>query len=123
MQRQPSLLLVEERLDPVRDTLGAAGHLSLTLPGAVTEALLTRVPAVFHGGINDVLLTGLALAVADWCRRKPHRVAGQLSCRQPSGAGAPATRCCSIWRGMAARRIWAAKKDWAASVVDWATST
>ena len=75
MQRQPSLLLVEKRLDPERDTLGVAGHLSLTLPGAVTEALLTRVPAAFHGGINDVLLTGLALAVADWCRRKPHRVA------------------------------------------------
>ena len=36
----------------------------------VTAALLTRVPAAFHGGINDVLLTGLALAVADWCRRR-----------------------------------------------------
>src|SRR5205085_4982691 len=58
-----------ERLDPVRDTLGTAGHLTLTLPAAVTDALLTRVPAVFHGGIDDVLLTGLALAVADWCRR------------------------------------------------------
>ena len=74
MQRLPSLLLVEERLDPARDTLGAAGHLRLTLPGALTQALLTRVPAAFHGGIDDVLLTGLALAVADWCRRKPHRV-------------------------------------------------
>jgi hypothetical protein len=39
------------------------------LPSAVTDALLTRVPAAFHGGIDDVLLTGLALAVADWCRR------------------------------------------------------
>ena len=35
----------------------------------MTDALLTRVPAAFHGGIDDVLLTGLALAVADWCRR------------------------------------------------------
>ena len=66
---EPSLLLAEEQLDPVRDTLGTAGHLTLTLPAAVTEALLTRVPAAFHGGIDDVLLTGLALAVADWCRR------------------------------------------------------
>ena len=39
--------------------LGTAGHLTLTLPAAVTDALLTRVPAAFHGGINDVLLTGL----------------------------------------------------------------
>ena len=32
--------------------------------------MLTRVPAAFHGGINDVLLTGLAVAIADWCRRR-----------------------------------------------------
>src|SRR5258708_320620 len=69
LQREPSLLLSAERLDPIRDTLGTAGHLTLTLPPAVTDALLTRVPAAFHGGIDDVLLTGLALAVADWCRR------------------------------------------------------
>ena len=69
MQREPSLLLSAERLDPARDRLGTAGHLTLTLPPAVTDALLTRVPAAFHGGIDDVLLTGLALAVADWCRR------------------------------------------------------
>ena len=49
---------------------GTAGHLTLTLPAAITGALLTRVPAAFHGGINDVLLTGLVLAVADWCRRR-----------------------------------------------------
>src|SRR3954462_4520802 len=69
MQREPSLLLSAERLDPARDTLGTAGHLTLTLPPVVTDALLTRVPSAFHGGIDDVLLTGLALAVADWCRR------------------------------------------------------
>ena len=90
MQREPSLLLSAERLDPVRDTLGTAGHLTLTLPSAVTDALLTRVPAAFHGGIDDVLLTGLALAVADWCRR---HVQGARSChpswRQPCGAARP----------------------------------
>ena len=36
----------------------------------MTQALLTRVAAAFHGGIDDVLLTGLAVAVADWCRRQ-----------------------------------------------------
>ena len=77
-----------------------AGHLTLTLPAAVTQALLTRVPAAFHGGINDVLLTGLALAVADWCRR--HVQGAGVGAR----AGAQATRCCSIWRGMVARRSW-----------------
>ena len=28
------------------------------------------MPAAFHGGINDVLLTGLVVAIADWCRRR-----------------------------------------------------
>ena len=41
---KPSLLLVQDRLDAVRDTTGTAGHLTLTLPAAVTQALLTRVP-------------------------------------------------------------------------------
>ena len=69
VQSAPSLLLSEGRLDAVRDTLGSAGRLSLTLPAAVTELLLLRAPAAFHGGVNDVLLTGLAVAVADWSRR------------------------------------------------------
>ena len=36
----------------------------------MTGALLTRVAAAFHGGVNDVLLTALVMAVADWCRRR-----------------------------------------------------
>ena len=66
----PSLSLVDGALDPVRDINGTAGRLTLTLPAALTGALLTRVPAAFHGGINDVLLTGLVVAIADWCRRR-----------------------------------------------------
>ena len=66
----PSLLLHEGRLDPARDVAGTAGHLRLTLPSAVTRALLTRVAAAFRCGINDVLLTALVIAVADWSRRR-----------------------------------------------------
>src|SRR5262249_42380429 len=65
----PSLSLVDGSLDPARDTLGTAGRLTLTLPGALTQALLTRGPAAFHCGIPHVLLTGLALALSQWCRR------------------------------------------------------
>ena len=54
----PSLALVDGGLDPVRDTIGTAGQLTLRLPAAVTGPLLGRVPAAFHGGINEVLLTG-----------------------------------------------------------------
>src|SRR5258706_603506 len=49
---------------------GTAGTLTLELPAGATEALLTRVAAAFHGGINDVLLTGLVLAVLGWSRRR-----------------------------------------------------
>jgi hypothetical protein len=42
---KPSLLLTAERLDAVRDTAGHGRHLTVTLPSAVTDALLTRVAA------------------------------------------------------------------------------
>ena len=74
MLRAPALPLVGGALDPRRDIAGVAGHVRLTLPGALSTALLTRVPAAFHGGINDVLLTGLALGIADWCRARRRRI-------------------------------------------------
>ncbi|WP_434099959.1 amino acid adenylation domain-containing protein, partial [Streptomyces viridosporus] len=52
------------------DTAAGARSLTLSLPADRTEPLLTDVPAAFHGGVNDVLLTGLALAVAQWRRRR-----------------------------------------------------
>ena len=66
---KPAVCLVDGALDPGRDVSASAGQLTLTLPDAITTALLTRVPAAFHAGINDVLLTGLVLAVLRWCRR------------------------------------------------------
>ncbi|MGW0778948.1 amino acid adenylation domain-containing protein, partial [Streptomyces sp. NPDC002835] len=53
-------------LDPAVDTASAVRHLSVTLPADVTAPLLTRVPAVYRAGVNDVLLTGFAQAVAAW---------------------------------------------------------
>ncbi|MDJ0382275.1 non-ribosomal peptide synthetase [Streptomyces sp. G-G2] len=63
----PDPLLTERPLDE-GDTLATAGHLTLRLPADVTEPLLGRVPAAFNAQINDVLLTALAVAVADWRR-------------------------------------------------------
>jgi hypothetical protein len=56
-------------LDPLRDVAGTAHGVRLTLPAQHTEPLLTRVPAAYHAGVDDVLLTGLALAFGDWRRR------------------------------------------------------
>ncbi|OPF84591.1 non-ribosomal peptide synthetase [Streptomyces antioxidans] len=61
--------LADRPLDPARDTLATAGHLTLRLPAEVTEPLLGRVPAAFHAQVDDVLLTALALAVTGWRRR------------------------------------------------------
>ncbi|MGW6722744.1 amino acid adenylation domain-containing protein, partial [Streptomyces sp. NPDC054995] len=53
-------------LDPAVDTAATVRHLSLVLPVEVTAPLLTKVPAAFRAGVNDVLLTGFAQAVAGW---------------------------------------------------------
>ncbi|GAB3896598.1 hypothetical protein GCM10029964_078170 [Kibdelosporangium lantanae] len=55
-------------LDPAVDVAGTVQHLSATLPTSATEPLLARVPAAFHAATEDVLLTGLALAVGRWRR-------------------------------------------------------
>ncbi|MFF9061878.1 amino acid adenylation domain-containing protein, partial [Streptomyces sp. NPDC014882] len=59
-------LLGERPLDPARDTQATARTLTLSLAREHTEPLLTSVVSAFHAGVNDVLLTGFALAVAEW---------------------------------------------------------
>jgi amino acid adenylation domain-containing protein/non-ribosomal peptide synthase protein (TIGR01720 family) len=59
----PDPALTDRPLDPVADR-ASVEHLTLWLDDA--EPLLTSVPAAFHGGVNDVLLTALALAVRRW---------------------------------------------------------
>jgi amino acid adenylation domain-containing protein/non-ribosomal peptide synthase protein (TIGR01720 family) len=63
-------LPLDRPLDPARDVESTLDSLSLTLPPELTGPLLGRVPAAFRATVNDVLLTGLALAVADWRRRR-----------------------------------------------------
>ncbi|MGC4978102.1 amino acid adenylation domain-containing protein [Streptomyces sp. DT199] len=56
--------------DPARDTHASAGAITVELPADQTAALLTTVPAAFHAEVDEVLLTGLALALADRARRR-----------------------------------------------------
>ncbi|WP_411107787.1 condensation domain-containing protein [Streptomyces sp. cmx-4-9] len=65
-------LLGSRPLDPARDTVATVRTLTLTLPQEETAPLLTTVPAAFRAGVNDVLLTALALAVG----YRRHRSAG-----------------------------------------------
>ncbi|WP_443742837.1 amino acid adenylation domain-containing protein, partial [Streptomyces oryzae] len=53
-----------------RDVAATVRRLTLSLPPERTAPLLTDVPAALHGGIDDLLLTALSLAVTDWRRRR-----------------------------------------------------
>ncbi len=62
--------LTTRNLDPAIDTTDTAEQLTMDLPAETAGPLLTAVPAAFHAGAGDVLLAGLALAVARWRRRR-----------------------------------------------------
>ncbi|RJL21417.1 non-ribosomal peptide synthetase, partial [Bailinhaonella thermotolerans] len=62
----PDPLLGDRPLDPARDVSATRGELTLTLPPDIAGPLLAEVPARFHARADDVLLTGLAVAVARW---------------------------------------------------------
>ncbi|UIJ62053.1 amino acid adenylation domain-containing protein [Amycolatopsis acidiphila] len=67
---RPDPLLGSRSLDPGRDVRATAGSVRVEVPGSVTESLLTAVPAAFRAGVEEVLLAGLALAVARWHRER-----------------------------------------------------
>ncbi|MFI8265851.1 amino acid adenylation domain-containing protein [Streptomyces sp. NPDC085665] len=50
------------------DTVERERHRTFTAGPDLTTALLGEVPAKFHAGVNDVLLTALAVALARWRR-------------------------------------------------------
>ena len=74
----PTSPILMADLDPARDTVGQGAHWQLTLNTTVTSALLTEVPAAFHTGIHEVLLTALAVAVSRWQRQRGMRKPGPV---------------------------------------------
>ncbi|MGH3838725.1 MAG: condensation domain-containing protein, partial [Pseudonocardiaceae bacterium] len=78
MLDQPGPLLGQRALDAAQDTVGSCRELQVRVPAARAEPLLTSVPAVFHAGIDDVLLCGLALAVTSWRRGRGDGSGGVL---------------------------------------------
>ncbi|MEU8820498.1 amino acid adenylation domain-containing protein [Actinoplanes sp. NPDC048796] len=51
-------------LDPARDTAGTLRQVTVTVDASITTPLLTTVPETFRASVQDVLLAGLALALA-----------------------------------------------------------
>ncbi|WP_329619105.1 amino acid adenylation domain-containing protein [Streptomyces sp. NBC_01255] len=66
----PDPMLGTRPFDPAVDTIATVERVRLDLPIETTRVLLTTLPAAYRGGVNDGLLTGLALAVAVWRRRR-----------------------------------------------------
>ncbi|MFI8191819.1 amino acid adenylation domain-containing protein [Streptomyces sp. NPDC085946] len=64
----PDPLLTPKPADPRLDLAADTVETVTTLPEDVVGPLLTTVPAAFHCGVEDVLLTALGLAVAAWRR-------------------------------------------------------
>ncbi|TRV81091.1 amino acid adenylation domain-containing protein [Streptomyces sp. 130] len=64
--RTPDPQLGYRPLDPFLDTADGTRTLTTQLPATWTKPLLTTVPGAFHAGVDDILLTALALAVNTW---------------------------------------------------------
>ncbi|WP_405167764.1 non-ribosomal peptide synthase/polyketide synthase [Nocardia sp. NBC_01499] len=62
----PDPILGSRALDPAVDVMATVDHVQVQIPVSVTEPLLTTLPAVFHGGVEDGLLAALAAAVSRW---------------------------------------------------------
>ncbi|MEU7584647.1 condensation domain-containing protein, partial [Streptomyces sp. NPDC041068] len=67
--------LGQRMLDPAVDTVRSLRRRSWAVPPEQAETLLTRTPTAFHCGVDDVLLAGLAAAVAHW---RPSTASGLL---------------------------------------------
>jgi amino acid adenylation domain-containing protein/non-ribosomal peptide synthase protein (TIGR01720 family) len=63
-------VLGSRRIDPDRDVAATVERLEVEFPADVTESMLTGISAAYRGGVNDALLTALALAVRQWRSRR-----------------------------------------------------
>ncbi len=65
-------------LDPGQDTASPASRMPVPLPAGLTGPLTSQLPAMFGCGIQDVLLAGLAAAVAQWRAGRHQEHTGSL---------------------------------------------
>nr|WP_109525351.1 non-ribosomal peptide synthetase [Nocardia aurea] len=66
----PDPLLGSRMLDPTFDTQATVRRVQVRIPVDVADAVLTKVPALYRGGVNDGLLAALAMAVRAWRARR-----------------------------------------------------
>ena len=66
----PDPLIGDQGVSPRRDLVSTGKTVSMTLPPEQTLPVITTVPTAFHGGVDDVLLAALGIAVTAWRRRR-----------------------------------------------------
>ncbi|WP_431962380.1 amino acid adenylation domain-containing protein [Nocardia sp. bgisy134] len=66
----PDPLLGARTVDCAIDTEPTMRSITVQVPVEVTEAMLTTIPALYRGGVNDGLLAALALSVRAWRARR-----------------------------------------------------
>ncbi len=67
---EPDPVLGRRQLDPAVDTAASVATVFVDLPEAVTEAMSTAVPETVHGGVDDAVVTGLAMGLSRWRHRR-----------------------------------------------------
>ncbi|MGP3979452.1 condensation domain-containing protein, partial [Streptomyces sp. 8N114] len=77
----PDPLLGSRELDRAVDVTSTVATVRVRVPVEVTASVLGAVPAAFRGGVNDVLLAGLSLAVARWRERRGVEASSSLLLR------------------------------------------
>ncbi|PQP10869.1 non-ribosomal peptide synthetase, partial [Rhodococcus opacus] len=71
-------LIGSRPLDPAIDVDATVGTVTVDVPSAVTDALLTTLPAAFHGRVGDGLLAAVTLALIAWRRERGVSVSDAL---------------------------------------------
>ncbi|WP_443093777.1 amino acid adenylation domain-containing protein [Nocardia uniformis] len=89
----PDPLLGSRAFDPAVDTFATVERVEVSVPAEVTDAVLTAIPGLYRGGVNDGLLSALAMAVSRW------RGAGSATLAHPSpGHHPPSSRSATLIR-------------------------
>ena len=68
MLARPVAAIGARPLDPAHDVVATEGTLTVPLPPPLAGPLLTQVPARYEATMDEVLLSALTAAVADWRR-------------------------------------------------------
>ncbi|GAA5084897.1 non-ribosomal peptide synthetase [Nocardia iowensis] len=89
----PDPLIGSRALDPAIDQTHMLRMLDRAVSPDITNALLTTLPGLFRGGVNDALLATLAIALIRWRGRHPQPSGGlpQVPLRTPGSSGEPGT--------------------------------